>query len=997
MPFHVFGSHTYTERGATAQPLTVTIADVGGAVSNATSYTPTVAEATSLSFSAASGQATYGGTASLAATLTAGGIPVPNETVRFSLDGAAVGTATTDGSGVATLPGVSLAGLSAGDYGGYLAASFAGDIDYMGSRGTGDLAVNKATPTLSWARPAPIAYGTALSGAQLDASASWTVGGTVQSVAGTCVYTPAVGAMLAPGSQTLSTTFTPADSTDYTTATKSVTLTVNQAPSMTSQTSAAFPVGKLGSFTVTTTGYPAAVLTESGTLPRGVTFVDNGDGTATLSGTPAPTTGNYIVSITANNRSFPAVAQMFTLAVIGPPTITSTASAAFTVGKAGSFTITTTPGLPATTTLSESGTLPSGVSFKVGNNGTATLSGTPGKASGGAYPFTISASNALGVTTQAFTLSVNQGPAITSAAAATFMLGKAGLFTVTTTGYPAAKVTWSGSYPSWCRWEDNGDGTAALTGTPTATGVYTFTINAANGVSSASPQTFKLTVDQAPTITTAASAAFTVGKAGSFTITTTPGLPATTTLSESGTLPSGVKFKAGNNGTATLSGTPANGSGGVFKLTISASNAASSVTTQAFTLTVNQGPAITSAASATFMLGKAGLFTVTTAGFPAAKITWSGSYPSWCQWEDNGDGTAALTGMPTAAGVYTFTINAANSVSSASPQTFKLTVLQSPTITSAASAAFAVGKAATFTITTTPGLPATTTLSESGTLPSGVKFKAGSNGTATLSGTPASGSGGVYKLTISASNAASSVTTQAFTLTVNQGPAITSAAAATFTVGKAGLFAVTTTGFPAAKITWSGSYPSWCQWADNGDGTATLSGTPTATGVYTFTINAANSVSSAPAQTFKLTVNQPAIITTANAATFTIGQTGSFTVATGGSPTATLSESGSLPKGVSFKAGANGTATFSGTPAAGTAGTYIFTITASNGVSPGSVQLFTLTVAATSGMMAGTAPLDVALHDAAMMAVLADSGGEAAQMAAKKLPSVSDLCLLNEP
>jgi hypothetical protein len=41
-------------------------------------------------------------------------------------------------------------------------------------------------------------------------------------------------------------------------------------------------------FTVTTTGGVTPVLTATGRLPVGVTFVDNGDGSATLSGTPAP-------------------------------------------------------------------------------------------------------------------------------------------------------------------------------------------------------------------------------------------------------------------------------------------------------------------------------------------------------------------------------------------------------------------------------------------------------------------------------------------------------------------------------------------------------------------------------------------------------------------------------------------------------------------------------------------------------------------------------------
>ena len=76
--------------------------------------------------------------------------------------------------------------------------------------------VSKATPTITWANPAPIVYGTALGGTQLDATASWTSGGTTISVPGTFTYTPAAGTVLDVGNnQMLSVSFTPADTTDY--------------------------------------------------------------------------------------------------------------------------------------------------------------------------------------------------------------------------------------------------------------------------------------------------------------------------------------------------------------------------------------------------------------------------------------------------------------------------------------------------------------------------------------------------------------------------------------------------------------------------------------------------------------------------------------------------------------------------------------------------------------------------------------------------------------
>ncbi|HTD44820.1 MAG TPA: family 16 glycosylhydrolase [Bryobacteraceae bacterium] len=81
---------------------------------------------------------------------------------------------------------------------------------------------------ITWASPAAIIYGAALGATQLDATAS---------VPGTFAYTPAAGTVLAAGSQPLSVTFTPTDTTNYTTATAKVTLMVNPtAPAISTST-----------------------------------------------------------------------------------------------------------------------------------------------------------------------------------------------------------------------------------------------------------------------------------------------------------------------------------------------------------------------------------------------------------------------------------------------------------------------------------------------------------------------------------------------------------------------------------------------------------------------------------------------------------------------------------------------------------------------------------------------------------------------------------------
>jgi hypothetical protein len=76
------------------------------------------------------------------------------------------------------------------------------------------------TPTVTWLTPSPIAEGTALSSAQLDATSS---------IPGTFVYLPSAGTVLPSGTQTLSVIFTPTNSINYSTASATVPLIVGSA------------------------------------------------------------------------------------------------------------------------------------------------------------------------------------------------------------------------------------------------------------------------------------------------------------------------------------------------------------------------------------------------------------------------------------------------------------------------------------------------------------------------------------------------------------------------------------------------------------------------------------------------------------------------------------------------------------------------------------------------------------------------------------------------
>lgn len=89
-------------------------------------------------------------------------------------------------------------------------------------------------------------------------------------------------------------------------------------PVITSPATAAFTEGSVSTFTVTAVGSPTPFLSESGSLPPGVNFTDNGNGTATIAGLPT-SSGAFPITITAQNGVAPAASQDVTLTVNPSP------------------------------------------------------------------------------------------------------------------------------------------------------------------------------------------------------------------------------------------------------------------------------------------------------------------------------------------------------------------------------------------------------------------------------------------------------------------------------------------------------------------------------------------------------------------------------------------------------------------------------------------------------------------------------------------------------
>ncbi len=200
-----------------------------------------------------------------------------------------------------------------------------------------DNVVFQQPPVITWPTPANIVYGTALGGAQLDATTT---------VAGAFSYTPAAGTVLAVGQHTLMVTFSPTDTTHYTSSSASVMLTVVPVTPSLSLTSNSNPV-----FLSNAVSFTATIASQA-TPPTGtVTFYDGANqiGTGTVaSGVATFTTAaltmakHSITAIYSGDSSYgPATSgavaenvEDFTLAPAGGGTVAVAAggSAFFPIG-----------------------------------------------------------------------------------------------------------------------------------------------------------------------------------------------------------------------------------------------------------------------------------------------------------------------------------------------------------------------------------------------------------------------------------------------------------------------------------------------------------------------------------------------------------------------------------------------------------------------------------------------------------------------------------------
>lgn len=492
----------------------------------------------------------------------------------------------------------------------------------------------------------------------------------------------------------------------------------------------------------------------------------------------------------------------------------------------------------------------------------------------------------------------------------------------------------------------------ALTGTPTAGGSFNFTVTATDSSAFPGPfsgsQAYTLTI-AAPTLALPATplAGGTLGVTYSAAITPASGGSAPYAYAvTAGALPGGLTLNAS---TGTVSGTPS--ALGTFNFSITATDSSTGTgpytATQAYAITVIDEPPTG---------GNSSLTVAYNAPATNVPLTLSGGAPtSLAIGTPPANGTAIVSGttityQPNAgyAGPDSFTYTATNSGGTSAPATVSVTV-QDAVITITASGGFAATVAAPYTQTFTfnGGTPPWSGYQVTN-LPAGVAITGTTANTVTISGTPTQA--GTFNLNVSATDGSTGngpyTVGQAFTLTVT-GPTLTLAPASP------ALNATYATAFTQAFSTTGGVGPYTYAVSDTlpagvSLSGATLSGTPTAPGSYSFTITATDTGASgvgAPFTTsraYTLEVAAPTLtLTPATLPASTAGTvyTQALSASGGVAPYSFALSAGTLPAGLTL----TGSGTLAGTPTE--AGTFNVSVTATDTYGQAVTRAYALEVA----------------------------------------------------
>ncbi len=503
---------------------------------------------------------------------------------------------------------------------------------------------------------------------------------------------------------------------------------------------------------------PYTYAVTAGALPAGVTV---NSATGALSGTPT-VTGNFSFTLVATDSTSGTPGQAsrsYTLAIVAPTlTVAPSTLPSGTAGTAYSQTLSTSGGTAPYTYALSSGALPAGLSL----SSAGVLSGTPAVA--GSFTFVVGVTDAGSFGgSHAYTLSIASPTlAITPPTLPAAAINASYSQALSTSGgtAPYSYVLNAGALPSGMSLSAGG----VLSGTPTTAGNFAFTVGVTDANAFTAAQAFTLTV-ASPTLTLSPPAlpAGTAGSAYSQALSATGGTAPYSYSLATGALPAGLSLSAAG----VLSGTPTQAGSFVFTATVTDSTAGvPGQASRSYTLSI-AAPTLTPG-QPTLPAGTAGTAynqTLSTSGgtAPYSYSVVSGALPTGLSLTTAG----VLSGTPSAAGSFAFSIKVSDANGFSATQAYTLT------IASAVPAPVAANDTGATLVDT--ALTLAVTGNDTGSIDSIAIATAPSHGTATVDGvrlvyTPAPGYVGVDSVHYTAIGAGGSSAPAVVTITVNARP-----------------------------------------------------------------------------------------------------------------------------------------------------------------------------------------------------------------------------------